>query len=150
MAQPPFTFRLERVRELREHAEGQAKEQLAASLNQRVRGAAMLAQASDELASAAASGRPAEGATRNAADLLAHERWMQALRREQETKALSLDRLDAEVDARRRTLTDRGRDREVLERLKDRKAAEHAAEAARRESAELDEIAQGMHQRRAA
>ena len=145
-----FTFGLERVRELREHAESQAKEELAASLNQRVRGAAMLAQASDELASAAASGRPAEGATRNAADLLAHERWMQALRREQETKALSLDRLDAEVDARRSALGDASRDREVLERLKDRQRQAHKAELARREGAELDELALNMYVRQAA
>ena len=145
-----FTFGLERVRELREHAESQAKEQLAATLNQRMKGAAMLAAASDALAAAAEAGRPAEGARLNAADLIAHERWVQALKRDAENAALSLDRLDAEVDARRQTLGDRSRDREVLERLKDRKAVEHAAQTARRESAELDEIAQGMHQRRAA
>ena len=145
-----FTFGLERVRELREHVESQAKEELAASLHQRVRGAAMLAAASEELASAAASARPAEGACVNAADLVAHERWMQALRREQETKALSLDRLDAEVDARRGSLGDASREREVLERLKARRAAEHRTQLARREAVELDEIALQMHTRRAA
>jgi flagellar FliJ protein len=145
-----FTFGLERVRELREHAESQAKEELAASLNQRVRGAAMLANASQELAGAAAAGRPAEGATRNAADLLAHERWMQALRRDQENKALSLDRLDAEVDARRSALGDASRDREVLERLKERQRQAHRAELARREGAELDELALTMYVRQAA
>jgi flagellar protein FliJ len=145
-----FTFGLERVRELREHAESQAKEQLAASLNQRMKGAAMLAAASDELSAAAEAGRPTAGERLNAADLMAHERWVQALKREAENAALSLDRLDAEVDARRQTLGDKRRDREVLERLKERKAAEHAAEVARRESAELDEIALGMYQRRVA
>jgi flagellar protein FliJ len=145
-----FTFGLERVRELREHAESQAKEELAASLNQRVRGAAMLAQASEQLATAAAAGRPTEGATRNAADLVAHERWMQALRREQENKALSLDRLDAEVDARRSALGDASRDREVLERLKERQHQAHKAEVARREGAELDELALNMYVRQAA
>jgi flagellar FliJ protein len=145
-----FTFGLERVRELREHAESQAKEQLAASLNQRVRGAAMLAKASEELASAAASGRPAEGALTDAGDLVAHERWMQALRRDAETKALSLDRLDAEVDARRSALGDASREREVLERLKQRRASEHKAELLRRESVELDELAINMYLRGAA
>jgi flagellar FliJ protein len=85
---------------------------------------------------------------RDAGDLLAHERWMQALRTEQETKALSLDRLDAEVDARRSSLGDASREREVLERLKQRKAAAHAAELARREGAELDELALTIHLRR--
>jgi flagellar FliJ protein len=145
-----FTFGLERVRELREHAESQAKEELAASLHQRVRGAAMLAQASEELATAASAGCPAEGATRDAGDLLAHERWMQALRTEQETKALSLDRLEAEVDARRSALGDASREREILERLKQRRAAEHKAELLRRESVELDELATNMYLRGAA
>ena len=145
-----FTFGLERVRELREHAESQAKEQLAVSLNQRMRGAAMLAAASDALAEAAAAGRPEEGARLSAADMIAHERWAQALKREAENAALSLDRLDAEVDARRVALGDASREREVLERLKDRRAAEHRAALARRESTELDEIALRMHQRRAA
>jgi flagellar FliJ protein len=145
-----FTFGLERVRELREHAESQAKEQLAATLNQRMKGAAMLAAASDALAAAAEAGRPATGERLNAADLIAHERWVQALKRDAENAALTLDRLDAEVDARRQTLGDKRRDREVLERLKERKAAEHAAELARREGAELDEIALGMYQRRVA
>ena len=144
-----FKFGLERVRELREHTEAQAKEQLASSLNQRVRGAAMLAAASEELAQAAQSGRPQEGGQQPAADLLAHERWMQALRRDQEAAALSLDRLDAEVDARRSALGDASREREVLERLKQRRQAEHKAELARRETATLDELALSMHVRRA-
>ena len=145
-----FTFGLERVRELREHAESQAKEELAASLNQRMKGAAMLAAASDALAEAAAAGRPEEGARLNAADLIAQERWVQTLKRDEEDAALSLDRLDAEVDARRGSLGDASREREVLERLKTRRAAEHRTELARREAVELDEIALQMHTRRTA
>jgi len=145
-----FKFGLERVRELREHTEAVAKEDLAATLNQRLRGAAMLAAASDQIAAAAASGRPSEGALQAASDLLAHERWMQALRRDQENKALTLDRLDAEVDARRTALGAASREREVLERLKERRRAEHEALAARREGAMLDELATTMHIRQAA
>ena len=143
-----FTFGLERVRELREHAESQAKEHLAASLGQRLRGAAMLAQTSEELAAAAEAGKPEQGERQAAADLLAHQRWMEALRRDQETAALSLDRLDAEVDARRSALGEASRDREVLERLKQRRAAEHKAVLQRREGAALDEIALNRHVRK--
>jgi flagellar protein FliJ len=82
MAQPPFTFRLERVRELREHAEGQAKEELAASLSQQVRGQAMLAQASQRLAAAADARRAQEGGVLSAADLVAHQRWSESLERD--------------------------------------------------------------------
>src|SRR4051794_29123967 len=115
-----------------------------------MKGAAMLAAASDALADAAAAGRPAPGDRLSAADLIAHERWVQALKREEEHAALSLDRLDAEVDARRGVLGDASREREILERLKERQAAEYRAETARREGVELDEIALGMYQRRAA
>src|SRR3954454_10524131 len=87
-----FTFGLERVRELREHTESRAKEDLAASLHQRFKGAAMLAAASGALGEAASAGRPEQGELRAAGDLLAHERWLQALRRDEEAKALSLDR----------------------------------------------------------
>ena len=80
----PFTFRLERVRELREHAEGQAKEHLAASLSQQLKGQAMLAQASQRLADAADARRAQEGGVMSAADLAAHERWAQALMRDHE------------------------------------------------------------------
>jgi flagellar protein FliJ len=143
-----FTFGLERVRELREHTESQAKEHLAASLNQRLRGAAMLAQASEQIAAAAAAGRPEQGDCQNAADLVAHQRWMEALRRDQEQAALSLDRLEAEVDVRRSALGDASREREVLERLKQRRAAEHQAALQRREGAQLDEIAINRHVRK--
>ena len=74
---------------------------------------------------------------------------MQALRRDHEQAALSVDRLDAEVDARRAALGDASREREILERLKERQAAEHRARLARREGAELDELALSMHQRQA-
>ena len=44
---PHFTFRLERVRALRERAEDQAKEDYAASLAYRIEGAAMLRAAAE-------------------------------------------------------------------------------------------------------
>jgi flagellar protein FliJ len=142
-----FTFGLERVRELREHAESRAKEELAGSLSQRLKGAAMLARAQDELAAAkrAAAARPGEQL--DPAAMVAHEHWLVVLKREEEAAALSLDRLDAEVEARRASLGDASREREVLERLKDRRRREHRAEVARRESNELDELALRMHLR---
>ena len=144
-----FTFGLERVRELREHTEARAKEKLAASLHQRLKGVAMLAAASDALTAAAEAASPQAGVRQSAGDMLAHERWVQALRCDHEQAALSVDRLDAEVDARRAALGDASREREILERLKERQAAEHRARLARREGAELDELALSMHQRQA-
>jgi flagellar FliJ protein len=149
MAQPPFTFGLERVRELREHHESQAKEQLAASLSHRVRQAAMLAAASERLAAATDTRRQQAGAVATGYDLLAQERWLQSLERDRVAAEASLHTVDAEVDARRTALGDASRDREVLERLKTRRREEHRREEARREGAELDEIALSRHVRRA-
>jgi len=149
MAQPPFTFRLERVRELREHAEGQAKEQLAASLSQQMRGQAMLTQASARLAAAADARRAQEGGVLSAADLVAHERWAQSLERDHEAAEAALQRYEAEVTERRGELGEASKDREVLERLKTRQREAHRLESARREGAELDEIALQRHARKA-
>jgi flagellar FliJ protein len=144
---PSFKFGLERVRELREHDENRAKEELAASLNQRVRGAAMLAAAADEAAAAAAN-VPAQPGTRvTGSDLVAHALWRDALERGRETAALHLDRLDTEVHSRRSALGDASRRREVLDRLKERRRQEHVADMQRREGAELDEIAIAAHGR---
>lgn len=150
MAQPPFTFRLERVRELREHAEGQAKEDLAASLSQQLRGQAMLAQASERLAAAADARRPQQGGVLNAADLVAHQRWAEALERDHMAAEVALQHFEAEVANRRMALGEASKKREVLERLKDRQRDAHQLESARREGAELDEIALQRHARRAA
>ena len=150
MAQPPFTFRLERVRELREHAEGQAKEELAASLSQRLRGEAMLEQAAERLNASADARRAREGGVLSAADLVAHQRWAEALERDRQAAEAALQRLEAEVDGRRVALGAASRDREVLERLKTRQREAHQLESARREGAELDEIALRRHGRRAA
>jgi len=142
-----FTFGLERVRELREHAESQAKEQLAGSLSQRLKGAAMLAAAQEELRNARTERRAEPGTPLDPQAMIAQEHWVRSLEREEEAKALSLDRLDAEVDARRAALGDASREREILERLKERKRTEHKRELARKEGAELDELALSMHMR---
>src|ERR671931_373945 len=105
MSVPPFRFRLERVRALRERAEEQAREELAATLSLRLRGQAI------------------------------------------DSAALDLHRADAEVDARRDALARAARERSVLERLKERRRAAHAADAARAETAELDELAITRHRR---
>jgi len=144
-----FKFGLERVRELREHAEDQAREQLAASLGQRLRGAAELARVTEQIQSAASETPSQVGVPVSGADLVAHALWLQSLERQRETAALHLDRLDTDVDHRRTVLGQKRQDREVLERLKERKQREHSAEMARRESAELDEIGMAGRARRA-
>ncbi len=144
---PPFQFRLERVRSLRERAEEQAKEQLAAGLAHRLRGEALLHQATSVVRDAHATARDTALAGATAADLRAAQVWMERAERERQAAALDLDRRDAEVDARRVVLARAARDHEVIARLEVRRRTEHAREHARREQADLDEVALSQFRR---
>ena len=148
MDHPSFKFRLERVRSLRERAEERAREDLARELSHRLRGEAMLREATMIAASARDSGRDAtlrSGAS--GADLLAAQAWIERSERNRREAALELDRRDAEVSARRESLVVAARDREVIERLKRRRRADHDREVARIDQINLDEVALGVHRR---
>jgi len=145
-----FDFGLERVRKVRAHAEDCAKEALAASLAQRLRGEAVLRSVDEQLR--AAHGAHADAVTGaevtvDAIMLRHRQAYLERLERTKLVAALELDRADAEVDARRQVLTGASRKREVLDRLHDRQAAAHAQEFARHQGALLDEIALQAHVR---
>lgn len=145
---PSFTFRLERVRSLRERAEEHAREELARELQLRLRGEALLREATYAASAARDTGRGAfERFGASGADLIAAQAFMERAERDRREAALDLDRQDAEVEARRRALTEAAREREAIDRLKNRQKAVHEREAARREQIELDEVALGMHRR---
>lgn len=151
MTDVPFRFGLERVRELRAHDEDRAREEFAASLSRRARGAAML-QAAQDLIEEARDGRrtgvgrgPVTGQ-----DLLSQQLWLERLERHRDTAARELDRSDRELTVRRTELNEARQKREILEKLKERRRDEHAAENARRQGAALDEMALSAHVRRMA
>ena len=148
VSSPRFTFRLERVRALRERAEDLAQEEYASSLAHRMEGAAMLRAAAEVRDRARAAARPGADVALTGAELLASQAWLDRLEQTRQAAELELDRRDAEVDARHSALVQAARDRHALERLHDRRRAEHALEAARREGAELDELALAAHRRR--
>jgi flagellar FliJ protein len=143
----PFTFKLERVRALRERKEELAKEELAASLALRLRGEAMLQAAAENVEQARGVQRSAVGVPMSAHDLQAAQAYLERTERERESASLHLDRQDAEVDARRGALQNAARDRQVLERLKERRRTEHRREADRREGVLLDEMGITRHRR---
>jgi flagellar export protein FliJ len=142
-----FTFRLERVRSLRERAEDQAKEEYASSLAHRMDGVAMLRAAAEQRDRARAEARPAETAL-SGTDLLASQAWLDRLELARQAAELELDRREAEVDARHTALVNAARERHALERLSEKRRAEHALEMNRREAYELDELAAAGHRRR--
>src|SRR5215212_4217001 len=128
----PFQFRLVRVRELRAHAEDQAREELASSLAVRMKGEAMLRAAADDVGAAHDARRQSSVADLSGGELLALQAYLERTERQRESAALELDRRDAEVDARRQALTVRSQERQVLERLKDRRRDDHRRESERR------------------
>ena len=148
METPSFTFRLERVRSLREQAEDQAREALAQELALRVRGEALLRQAAHAVSTARETGRDLvsrQGTT--GADMIAAQHFIERADRARREAALDLDRQDAEVEASRAKLAVASRDREVISRLEARQRAEHRREAARLEQIALDEMALAVHRR---
>jgi flagellar FliJ protein len=147
---PPFKFRLERIRSVRERVEEQAKEDLAASLALRLRGEGMLRAAEAELAAARQTRRSAgAGAPVSGVDLVAAQAYVEHAERRREARMLDLDRCDAEVETRRHALMRASQDRQALERLKDKKRREHDVESQRLEGVALDEMSLNMHRRRA-
>src|SRR3954470_21670599 len=143
----PFNFRLERVRALRESFEDQAREELAASLSIQLKGEAMLRAASDRHATAQHTRRETASFEVSGQDLLAVQAYMDRTGRARQAAELELDRREAEVDARRTALLAAARERQVLERLKERRAADHKRESERVEGALLDEMALISHRR---
>ena len=136
---PSFTFRLERVRDLRQRAEEHARE-----LQLRMRGEALLREATHVVCAARATGsgifrRP--GAS--GADMLAAQAYLERAERDRREAALELDRQDAEVEARRRALTTASRERKTIGKLEERQRAEHKREMDRRAQVDLDEVVRG-------
>jgi len=144
----PFTFRLERVRAVRERIEDQAKENLATSLSQRVEGQAMLRAAIDELEGAREKRvETLTGGVATGDELVAAQAYLERAQRTREARALELDRRETEVAARREALTAAARERQVLERLKERRREDHVRESERLAGAAIDELALGVHRR---
>ena len=147
MTRQPYVFSLERVRAVREHAEEQAQEELASSLAVRTKGEAMLSAAADDLVGAHQARRSRSNGELSGAELIALQAYLERAERVRESAALELDRREAEVEARRAALTARSQERQVLERLKERRRADHDREMERRESVLLDEMALNAHRR---
>jgi flagellar FliJ protein len=150
MAKGPFTFRLERVREMRVRAEDEAKEELARSMQLRARSAELLDEARARVEGARAAQLGAATGGFGGVHLQAHQAFLERAEREQQAAELELSRQDAEVAARRAALQEAARERQVLEQLKDKQASAHRREAERVEAAHIDELALAMHRRRGA
>jgi flagellar protein FliJ len=146
---PPFTFGLERVRTIREKAEDEAKEELSNQLRHRAEGERLLQQAVSAMRTAADGGRSAHsnGRVMKAADLIVHQTFLERTERLRSEAALELSRRDTEVRIKRELLATAARDRQAIDKLKERQKAEFDAEWARKSQNTLDELALAVHRR---
>lgn len=147
MSARPFQFRLERVKTLRERAEQQRAEELAASVAHERAGEQQLAAAAERVDRARQQRRGVARAT--GADLLSIQAYLERTQRAEQAAALDLGRRAAEVDARRVALVHAAREHRALTRLEERRRQEHAREVARIEGALMDEVALTVHRRSA-
>lgn len=146
----PFRFPLERLRALRERGEDLAKQELAGALAQHARCAERLRALGDEAAGAFAAQRAAAGAGgASARELADHQAYLERVEQARAAGRRDLDRHGAEVGARRDALREAARQRQALERLKERRRADHERAVSRAEGAVLDEIALTQHRRSA-
>lgn len=145
-----FRFPLERLRALRERGEDLAKQELAGAMHRHARCAERLRAMGEEVTGAFAAQRAAATAeATSAADLAAHQAYLERMEQVREAGRLDLDRHEAELGARRDALREAARERQALERLKERRRADHERTVARAEGVVLDEIALTQHRRSA-
>src|SRR5262245_9277273 len=131
-----FQFKLEPVRALREQAERHAMKELADEL---AREAALRSEA-DAAAARLAAAQAAPQPLTSGADLRAQQVYMERREREVVQAHEQVGLQEQQVELRRAGLEAASRDREVLERLKDRRRTEHDRAAARAEQAHVAEL----------
>lgn len=145
-----FQFRLEPILELRARAEQRAQEQLAETMSARNQGREMLQTAQDLVAEADAAARERAQQPLLASELMAQQAWRERLERHRLAAGRQLEEAEQEVVLSRDALVEAHRRRATLDRLREVREAAHHAEAARKEAAEVDEIALQQHVRRRA
>jgi flagellar protein FliJ len=142
-----FTFNLEPVRALREQVEHQAQEKLATELALQARRESALHDASRRAAAALHARTPSHGSTVTGHELQAREAFVARTENERDAARQQLAASAQQVETSRGRLVEAGREREVLERLKRRRASEHAHVVARAEEQSLAEIGLNTHLR---
>jgi flagellar FliJ protein len=136
---PHYKFPLQRLLDLRETNEDAARRQLVASEREVSMGRARLSDLHQEVAQTSQEAVPCPGQTVEPAQLLSNDLHLVRLRMLTQAQQADVERLVRQEHADREQLVEVARSRQVIERLKERGAAQHQAEEARRESQQLDE-----------
>ena len=150
MSGPSFRFSLERVRALRERAEDAAREALAGAIQDHHQTQAAMEQAAQTVLQARDAQLHVGDSPAQAADLLAHQAYLEQSERNHRASLDAVSRAEVRVAQHRDKLTEAARSRQALERLKDHRRSDFEREQARLESITLDEVALNNHRRREA
>jgi len=141
-----FSFRLERLRQLREHAERAQARTLGAAMREEQERRDVLEQASDELARCREQAADAATAEPRAAGTLCNLDLTRGAAAERvDAAAESLDAAEGVVDVERERFGERRRDLRTVEKLKEKKLEAWRGETAREERREIDGVAQDRH-----
>jgi flagellar FliJ protein len=140
------------VHDIRRQRERGAQEELAAALGKQAGEEAALGEVDATIADACERIRGASGygEVRSGIDLAASQAYLERLAGRRAVAVRDLNASRDEVGRRRSALEAAARERQALDRLRDRRRAEHDREVARAESAQLDELALAGHRRRRA
>lgn len=141
------------MHDIRRQKERGAQEELAVALGRQAGEEQTLGQVDATIAGARESFRStasACGEALPASDLAATNAYLERLSGRRAVAVRDLNASVDEVGRRRRDLEAAARERQALDRLRDRRRAEHDREAARSESSQLDELALAGHRRRQA
>jgi flagellar protein FliJ len=131
-----FTFSLESVRKLRDHAERRAREDMARELGARDAHRSELERRTDALGDAHEGARAADPSARAMWHVLIERRRLERARAEYE-----LAQQEQRVGESRERATDAVREHEMISRLEQRRRDEHTRAVARAEEASLGELA---------
>lgn len=142
MSAKRFTFTLEPLRTVREHAELVAMRDLAGELEQ----AALLRREVHSTEERLAAARAVDGAgASTAVELAARQAYLERVERELAEARVRSSVQEGHVDASRTRLQHAAQEREQVDRLADRRRAQHDQEQRRRERDAGDEISMLMH-----
>jgi flagellar protein FliJ len=147
-----FRFRLERVHDIRRQRERGAQEDLASALGRQAGEEAALGQVDASIDDAWKQFRGASGCGEvlSGSDLAANQAYLERLAGRRAVAVRDLNASRDEVGRRRHDLEVAAQERQALDRLRDRRRAEHDQQQARAEAAQLDELALAGHRRRQA
>jgi flagellar FliJ protein len=137
----PFHFSLQSLRILREQQERSAQQQYAAALRACEEAAARVQAASAELTACWTKLRDKMAAGVAGLELLRARAWCNVLELRLKERAADLEQARLAVDAAWKAMLQATRNREALDRYRDKRRAAHDRQAQREEQKNLDELA---------